>query len=138
MRYRRISMRRWVSLLAVLVWGLMLTSCEQDEDIVFGRLVRYTWVGDLGFSDRWGEPLESGLYFDDNGFGEDEQCYYASGRVAYNMPFRWRLYDNTLILDYGNDYPLLEIRRLYVGADELTGDLFVDSRYYDHIILYRY
>ena len=50
-----------------------LTSCEDDET-VFDRIVGYEWVGDLGFADRYG-PLESGLYFDGNGFGTDAQCY---------------------------------------------------------------
>lgn len=115
-----------------------LTACEQDEDVAFGRLVRYNWVGDLGFTDPFGEPLESGLYFDDNGFGKDEQCYYYSGRLAYSLPFRWTLYGDVLSLDYGNRYPLLEIRDLYVGVDELSGSLYVDGWYEGGISLYRY
>lgn len=115
----------------------ILTSCEQDEDEAFGRLVRYYWVGDLGFTDSFGEPVESGLSFDDSGFGTDEQYYYDNHPYR-NLTFRWMLYDGTLSLDYGNRYPPLEIRNLYVGIDELSGSLYVDGRYWDHVSLYRY
>lgn len=115
-----------------------LAACEQDEDEAFGRLVRYNWVGDLGFTDSFGEPLESGLYFDDNGFGTDEQYYYHSKHLAYSLPFRWTLYGDVLSLDYGNAYPLLEIRNLYVGIDELSGSLYVDGWYEGVVSLYRY
>ena len=116
----------------------LLTSCEQDEDEAYGRLVRYFWVGDLGFTDNFGEPVESGLSFDDSGFGTDEQCYYNDGYPYATLPFRWMLYDGTLSLDYGNKYPLLEIRGLYVGVDELSGSLYINGQYWDHISLYRY
>ena len=135
---RGISFLQCCRILSVCALLLSFTSCEQDEDVVFGRLVRYTWVGDLGFSDPWGEPLESGLYFDSDGFGQDEQCYYGSGRVAAVERFRWMLQGNTLSLDYGNQYPLIEISHLYVGMDELTGDLFVSGRFVGSVILYRY
>ena len=48
---RRTSFLQCFRILSVCALLLSFTSCEQDEDVVFGRLVRYTWVGDLGFSD---------------------------------------------------------------------------------------
>lgn len=68
---------------------IVFTSCEDDET-VFDRIVGYEWVGDLGFADRYG-PLESGLFFERNGFGSDAQCYYDDphGDIIYELPFRW-------------------------------------------------
>ena len=88
---------------------IVFTSCEDDET-VFDRIVGYEWVGDLGFADRYG-PLESGLFFERNGFGSDAQCYYDDphGDIIYELPFRWVINGGILSLDYGNDYPLLEI-----------------------------
>lgn len=115
-----------------------LTSCEDDET-VFDRIVGYEWVGDLGFADRYG-PLESGLYFDGNGFGTDAQCYYddPNGEIIYSLPFRWVINGGILSLDYGNDYPLLEIYDVYAFGDELSGVLYVDGLRDGPITLYRY
>ena len=114
-----------------------LTSCEDDET-VFDRIVGYEWVGDLGFADRYG-PLESGLYFDGNGFGTDAQCYDdPNGEIIYSLPFRWVINGGILSLDYGNDYPLLEIYDVYVFGDELSGVLYVDGLRDGPITLYRY
>ena len=43
-----------------------------------------------------------------------------------------------LSLDYGNDYPLLEIYDVYVFGDELSGVLYVDGLRDGPITLYRY
>ena len=117
---------------------IVFTSCEDDET-VFDRIVGHEWVGDLGFADRYG-PLESGLFFERNGFGSDAQCYYDDphGDIIYELPFRWVINGGILSLDYGNDYPLLEIYDVYVFGDELSGVLYVDGRQDGPITLYRY
>lgn len=124
----------------VLCLSLMtLVSCWQDDETVFDSIVGHTWVGDLGFSDGYG-PLESGLYFDSNGFGTDEQCYFDDphGHIVYSLPFRWRIENNVLSLDYGNEYPLLEIYDVYVAHGEIDGTLYVDGYREGGVTLYRY
>lgn len=133
---RTLALNSW-KLILLCTCLFTLVSCEQDEDEAYGRLVRYHWAGDLGFTDPFGEAVESGLNFDDSGFGMDEQCYY-DGYPYRSLPFRWMLHGSTLSLDYGNDFPPMEIRDLYVGVDELSGSLYVDGWYWDHISLYQY
>ena len=43
-----------------------------------------------------------------------------------------------LRIDYGVDYPLFEIRNVYVTRDRLSGALYVDGEYDGEIILKRY
>lgn len=119
---------------------LLLTSCAQDDETIFDSITGYTWVGDLGFTDEFGEPLESGLYFDYSGFGTDDQCYYddPSGIIVCSLPFRWKIEDGTLSLDYGNQYPLLEIRDVYVTWEKITGTLYVDGYVERGVTLYKY
>lgn len=117
---------KYLQLIALCVLTLSLFSC-QDDDEIFDRLTGETWVGDLGFSDRYGEKLESGLFFKNNGFGYDDQCYFDDPRVVTTMDFRWTVRNGDLILDYGINQPLLEIRGIYVGDSELTGALYVDG-----------
>ncbi|MCD8094099.1 MAG: hypothetical protein LUF01_15240 [Bacteroides sp.] len=130
---------KYTKLLILCLGMVMLTSCEQDDDTIFDRLIGYGWAGDLGFSDRYGEPVQSGLLFDSNGFGTDEQCYFDDlNHVAFSLPFRWMISDGVLSLDYGNDYPLLEIYDVFVSGDELDGILYVNGVRDGPVTLYRY
>lgn len=130
---------KYAKVLVLCLGVLALTSCEQDDDTIFDRLVRYGWAGDLGFVDRYGVPLQSGLILDSNGFGDDEQCYFDDPNYVFEpLPLRWMIRDGVLILDYGNDYPLLEIYDVYISGDELTGVLYVDGVRDGFITLYRF
>ncbi|WP_259322031.1 hypothetical protein [Bacteroides stercorirosoris] len=60
------------------------------------------------------------------------------GEIIYSLPFRWVINGGILSLDYGNDYPLLEIYDVYVFGDELSGVLYVDGLRDGPITLYRY
>lgn len=46
--------------------------------------------------------------------------------------------DGVLSLDYGNDYPLLEIYDVFVSGDELDGILYVNGVRDGPVTLYRY
>lgn len=132
------SMLKYAKLLLLCLCVAGLTSCEEDDETLFDRIVRYQWVGDLGFSDRYGEPLESGLILDPNGFGTDEQCYFGEPVVIAERPVRWMINGGILTLDYGNTEPLLEIYDLYIYDDELSGVLYVDGQWDGPISLYGY
>ena len=103
------------------------SACESEERI-FDDLVGRTWVGDLGFNyDRY--PVESFLRLNGDGFGTDEQYYFEEngGDFAVELPVRWRLEYNTLQLDYGRNYPLLEIHDVSISVPYLRGQLIVDG-----------
>lgn len=134
-------MKKTFTFARILLFSLLLcglASCDESDDDIFRELVRYQWVGDLGFSDSYGEPLESGLLFYTNGSGEDEQCYFGDKYIFTTLPFRWKLYGGVLELDYGNHYPLLEITGILFTRDGLEGTLYVDGRYDGPVRLYRY
>ena len=100
--------------------ALGLVKCEPDDSedyYIYDTLPGGIWVGDLGFADAYNSPLESGLYFEGNGLGKDEQAYYNDpyGEVAFRLPFRWDIHGRILRLDYGYNYPLLEIYDVYVA-----------------------
>lgn len=136
---RRIMAYTKALMLLVLILGF---SACQDEESIRDRLVGRTWVGDLGFSDQYGDALESGLLFKSNGFGLDKQFYYVQTRRAdFELEFRWILSGNDLRLDYGTNhdgypYPILEIRGIYIDRDVLYGILYVNGKYDGDIELY--
>lgn len=103
--------------LCSLLLGLHACETESEDFYICDELMEGVWVGDLGFSDLYGEPLESGLTFKPNGLGRDEQVYYDDpyGEVVFSLPLRWDVYGGALRLDYGIDYPLLEIYDVYVS-----------------------
>lgn len=77
---------RYAKLMFLCLGILTLTSCEPDDEATFDDLVRYGWAGDLGFSDKYGEPLQSGLVLDRDGFGVDDQCYFDDlNHVAFSL-----------------------------------------------------
>lgn len=108
------KMRKFLNILFLCTLALGLSSCEPDDGedyYIYDTLPGGIWVGDLGFADAYNSPLESGLYFEGNGLGKDEQAYYNDpyGEVAFRLPFRWDIHGRILRLDYGYNYPLLEI-----------------------------
>lgn len=119
-------MRKFLNILFLCTLALGLSSCEPDDGedyYIYDTLLGGIWVGDLGFADAYNSPLESGLYFEGNGLGKDEQAYYNDpyGEVAFRLPFRWDIHGRILRLDYGYNYPLLEIYDVYVAGDRLSG-----------------
>lgn len=107
------KMRKFLNILFLCTLALGLSSCEPDDGedyYIYDTLPGGIWVGDLGFADAYNSPLESGLYFEGNGLGKDEQAYYNDpyGEVAFRLPFRWDIHGRILRLDYGYNYPLLE------------------------------
>lgn len=67
-----------------LITMISFSSCESDEERGFdiSGLYGKTWWGDMGFEDRYGEPLYSYITFTsgaftDHGVGTEERCYYA-------------------------------------------------------------
>lgn len=122
------KMRKFLNILFLCTLALGLSSCEPDDGedyYIYDTLLGGIWVGDLGFADAYNSPLESGLYFEGNGLGRDEQAYYNDpyGEVAFSLPFRWDIHGRILRLDYGYNYPLLEIYDVYVAGDRLSGVL---------------
>lgn len=119
------KMRKFLNILFLCTLALGLSSCEPDDGedyYIYDTLPGGIWVGDLGFADAYNSPLESGLYFEGNGLGRDEQAYYNDpyGEVAFSLPFRWDIHGRILRLDYGYNYPLLEIYDVYVAGDRLS------------------
>ncbi|MEG1564373.1 MAG: hypothetical protein RR365_11720 [Bacteroides sp.] len=124
-------MRKQNGITFLLLTALLLsfTACESDETL-FNRLIGRTWVGDLGFSyDHY--PVESGLTFKASGFATDEQYFFPEdgGDHAVTLDVRWSIANDILYLDYGNGYPLLEVRGFYVSGRFLNGTLYVDGKY---------
>lgn len=104
------KMRKFLNILFLCTLAFGLSSCEPDDGedyYIYDTLLGGIWVGDLGFADAYNSPLESGLYFEGNGLGRDEQAYYNDpyGEVAFSLPFRWDIHGRILRLDYGYDYP---------------------------------
>ena len=135
-------MRKFLNILFLCTLALGLSSCEPDDGedyYIYDTLLGGIWVGDLGFADAYNSPLESGLYFEGNGLGKDEQAYYNDpyGEVAFRLPFRWDIHGRILRLDYGYDYPLLEIYDVYVAGDRLSGVLYVDGHMDGPVMLQR-
>lgn len=87
-------MRKYLNILFLCTLVLGLSSCETDDGddfYIYDTLVGGIWLGDLGFADNYNSALESGLYFEGNGLGRDEQAYYNDpyGEVMFSLPFRW-------------------------------------------------
>ena len=106
------------------------SSCEEDDETIYDYLIGRTWVGDLGFIDG-PYALESGITFKGNDYAVDRQFYYAEdgGGEAGTLRLNWWIDMGTLYLDYGPDYPLLEIRGVYITGRFLYGELYADGNY---------
>lgn len=119
------------------------SACENDHDeTLYDRVVGRTWVGDLGVFTPGGVPLESGITFSPDGFGEDVLYHYNINGGSYFGTYRisWDTYYDTIRINYGNNAPPREIRNVYVSRGELTGELYIfdyaPDPYYGRITLY--
>ena len=117
-------------LLVLTMLAVGFSSCEEDDETIYDYLIGRTWVGDLGFIDG-PYALESGITFKGNDYAVDRQFYYAEdgGGEAGTLRLNWWIDMGTLYLDYGPDYPLLEIRGVYITGRFLYGELYVDGNY---------
>ena len=115
------AMVKYTRILFLCILTIGVSSCDtDDDDIIYDSIIGETWLGDLGFSDDQ-------VYYDD-----------PTGKVVFSLPFRWEIWGGMLRIDYGVDYPLFEIRNVYVTRDRLSGALYVDGEYDGEIILKRY
>ena len=117
-------------LLVLTMLAVGFSSCEEDDETIYDFLIGRTWVGDLGFIDG-PYALESGITFKGNDYAVDRQFYYAEdgGGEAGTLRLNWWIDMGTLYLDYGPDYPLLEIRGVYITGRFLYGELYADGNY---------
>ena len=117
-------------LLGLTMLAVGFSSCEEDDETLYDYLIGRTWVGDLGFIDG-PYALESGITFKGNDYAVDRQFYYAEdgGGEAGTLRLNWWIDMGTLYLDYGPDYPLLEIRGVYITGRFLYGELYADGNY---------
>ena len=117
-------------LLVLTMLAVGFSSCEEDDETFYDYLIGRTWVGDLGFIDG-PYALESGITFKGNDYAVDRQFYYAEdgGGEAGTLRLNWWIDMGTLYLDYGPDYPLLEIRGVYITGRFLYGELYADGNY---------
>lgn len=131
------NLKKYAGLLMMLTLLVGFTSCEDDETI-FDHIVGRTWVGDLGFvtNDRHEFPLESGIYFGSDGFGEDELLYYDNGDFYDRLRIQWRVGNGSIYIDYGNVAAPRELRNVYISRGRMTGALFIDGYYYADVELY--
>ena len=113
------KMRKFLNILFLCTLAFGLSSCEPDDGedyYIYDTLLGGIWVGDLGFADAYNYPY---------------------GEVAFSLPFRWDIHGRVLRLDYGYDYPLLEIYDVYVAGDRLSGVLYVDGHMDGPVMLER-
>ena len=73
-----------------LITMISFSSCESDEERGFdiSGLYGKTWWGDMGFEDRYGEPLYSYITFTsgaftDHGVGTEERCTIMMNFIGY-------------------------------------------------------
>ena len=113
-------------LLVLTMLAVGFSSCEEDDETIYDYLIGRTWVGDLGFIDG-PYALESGITFKGNDYAVDRQFYYAEdgGGEAGTLRLNWWIDMGTLYLDY----PLLEIRGVYITGRFLYGELYADGNY---------
>lgn len=78
-----------------LITMISFSSCESDEERGFdiSGLYGKTWWGDMGFEDRYGEPLYSYITFTsgaftDHGVGTEERCYHNIGYISLTGKFK--------------------------------------------------
>lgn len=127
-------MKKLLLLIGMLVMLTGFSSCESDETI-FDRIVGRVWIGNLGFT-VGSFPLESGVYFRSDGFGEDELCYSDTGAPYRKYSIQWSVDNNTIYINYGNMDRPRELRHVYVGNNSMNATLFVDGYEYGPVTLY--
>lgn len=123
-------MKKLLFLFACCAVPALLTSCVKEEDYgLRGAISDHVLRGDLGFVLDGIYPLESAVYFDPSGFGDDE--LYFEGKWVYTLDIRWNLdEDGTIRIDYGNaDYPRL-LTNIEWNDSSLTADLYIGGTFY--------
>ena len=113
-----------------LITMISFSSCESDEERGFdiSGLYGKTWWGDMGFEDRYGEPLYSYITFTsgaftDHGVGTEERCYY-NDELYRVYKFDWEIQNGWLYLYYSDgytfiiDYPSVSGRYFYGTAED--------------------
>ena len=85
-----------------LITMISFSSCESDEERGFdiSGLYGKTWWGDMGFEDRYGEPLYSYITFTsgaftDHGVGTEERCYH-NDELYRVYKFDWEIQNGWL------------------------------------------
>ncbi len=125
-----------IKLLLVLTVAVVgFSSCE-DNGSIYDELIGRTWIGDLGLA-VGPYDVESGITFKGNDYAIDEQYYYedGGGGRALTLNLRWWIDMDTLYLDYGPGYPMLEIRGVYISGRYLDGELYADGVYQFNVTL---
>lgn len=113
-----------------LITMISFSSCESDEERGFdiSGLYGKTWWGDMGFEDRYGEPLYSYITFTsgaftDHGVGTEERCYY-NDELYRVYKFDWEIQNGWLYLYYSDgytfiiEYPSVSGRYFYGTAED--------------------
>lgn len=114
-----------------LITMISFSSCESDEERGFdiSGLYGKTWWGDMGFEDRYGEPLYSYITFTsgaftDHGVGTEERCYY-NDELYRVYKFDWEIQNGWLYLYYSDgytfiiEYPSVSGRYFYVSVSAI-------------------
>ena len=131
-------MKKLLFALCMLFTAATFVACEDDDETLFERLVGRVWIGDLGMYDQRipvSYPLESAIYLGSDGFGSDDLCYYDNGEPFAVFNIQWDAYDGNLYINYGNRAAPRELRNVRVRRGWLTGDLFIDRRFYGEVSL---
>lgn len=130
-------MKKLCFLLTALCLVSLSAACDDEDDTDLGEtLVGRLWAGDLGFYDGR-IPLDSFIYFGGDGFGSDELRYADNGEFLDRLNIRWWIERrDCLCIDYGALAPLRELCNARVSHGRLSGDLYIDGIYYDHVTLY--
>ena len=100
----------------------------RKEDLTFQDYTGKTWWGDMGFEDRYGEPLYSYITFTsgafpDHGVGTEERCYYDD-ELYRVYKFDWEIQNGWLYLYYSDgytfiiEYPSVSGRYFYGTAED--------------------
>ena len=96
-----------------LITMISFSSCESDEERGFdiSGLYGKTWWGDMGFEDRYGEPLYSYITFTsgaftDHGVGTEERCYH-NDELYRVYKFDWEIQNGWLYLYYSDGYTFI-------------------------------
>ena len=113
-----------------LITMISFSSCESDEERGFdiSGLYGKTWWGDMGFEDRYGEPLYSYITFTsgaftDHGVGTEERCYH-NDELYRVYKFDWEIQNGWLYLYYSDsytfiiEYPSVSGRYFYGTAED--------------------
>ena len=110
-----------------LITMISFSSCESDEERGFdiSGLYGKTWWGDMGFEDRYGEPLYSSSHSPQvlSQIMVEERCYY-NDELYRVYKFDWEIQNGWLYLYYSDgytfiiEYPSVSGRYFYGTAED--------------------